>query len=362
MIFAKIWERYIFIQLVKIFSLFVLGFFLLYTLMDYSLHASHFSKIADLKFYDFLLYYFYIFIKRLDLVLPLALLIATIKVFLTLNEKNELIALFIGGVKKTSLTKPPFILAILLSALLLINFEKYIPDSLTYLERFENQNFKTNTAQEYSKPSAYAFAVESGGKLFFSKYIEEKKLFEDVYYFLSPREFWKMKSLDISGEIPIGFFVDHLTADKNKLLVKENSFPKKTFPHLTIDFSARKKAALPFEHRSLSSLWLLLRDKSLVYQEHAPKIKTQLFNKIAISFSTFLVILGVIPFCLIFSRRLPIFMIYAISIFGLIAFFTLMDAAVILGENKVFPTYIAIIPMIFSLVLLGWNFIKMMKT
>jgi lipopolysaccharide export system permease protein len=359
MIFRRLWERYIFSELLKMFLFFIFSFYLLYILIDYSIHARHFSKIPDLKWIDIGTYYFYLFIKRLDLVLPLALLIALNKVLLYLNQKNELMALFVGGLKKIQLLRPFFLLAFLITLLTFFNFEWMIPRSLDYLETFENKYFRKNVSQNFSSPSAYCIFLDHGGKIFFRSHHISTHSLEDVFYVESLDSIWKMQSLTLYPDSAKGSYVEHLVRDDQGLLVKDHSYDTHLFSHLIINLSSRKKMEIPFEHRSLFSLYSFMRAKSPLYQENASKIQTHFFFKLVMPFISFLVIIACAPFCMIFSRKLPIFMIYAMSIFGVVAFFTMMDTAVILGENHLLSPLLAItIPFLLCLGGFGLKFIN----
>lgn len=359
MILRKLWERYLFHEILKVFLFFVFSFYLLYALIDYSIHARHFSKIHDLRWIDLLSYYFYLFIKRIDLVLPLALLISTNKVLLHLNQKNEMIALFVSGLKKTALLRPFFIMASFITVSIFLNFEYMIPNSLDYLEDFENQHFKKTISQNYESPSTYVLAMENGGKFIFSKYDTQSKCFKDVFFIQSQDKIWKMKFLKIDTAIPEGHYVEHLVRNENNLLIEEQSYEKHLFPNLNLDFSIKNHTQIPFEHRSISSLYSNILHPTSFYQENISKIQTQFFFKLCMPFISFLVIIACAPFCMTFSRRLPIFMVYAMSMFGIIAFFTVMDAAVILGENHIFPPFLTIaIPFLMCLGGFGLKFIN----
>jgi lipopolysaccharide export system permease protein len=78
MIFSKIWERYFVAEFLKTFLLFLLGFYGLYALIDYSVHVNSFNYI---RFTDqwkmIVLYYGSEFINRSDVIVPFGLLIAT---------------------------------------------------------------------------------------------------------------------------------------------------------------------------------------------------------------------------------------------------------------------------------------------
>ncbi|MEI8300115.1 MAG: LptF/LptG family permease [Chlamydiota bacterium] len=359
MICNTVWKRYLFSEILKVITLFTISFYLFYILIDYSLHANHFAKIHTFRYVDIFYYYFYLIIKRLDIVLPLALVIALNKVLLKLNQNNELISLTVAGLNPKRILMPFFIIASVISMLIFLNFECCIPRSLDYLENFENQYFKKKSLKNYAKRSAYSLALPNGNQLIFACYHDKDQIFEDVFYLCDKNEVWKMKTLSLQTNQPEGCFVDHLVKDSKNLLIQKASYEKKVFPNLVVDFSIRKKTTLPFEHQSLSSLYSLIKTNNSLYQTHASKIKTQLYMKLFTPFISFLAILAISPFCMIFSRRLPILLLYGMSIFGLITFFMILDAAVILGENNYFPPLIAVAtPFICGLLGFGKNFIK----
>jgi lipopolysaccharide export system permease protein len=264
-----------------------------------------------------------------------------------------------GGLNRRELLRPFFIMAFLITCSLFLNFEYLTPKSLVYLQHFENQYFRRKKPKKYITPSAYALAIDNGGKLLFSTYDAQTNSFHDVYYIKTHDDIWKMKHLYIQEGSSQGHYIDHLVRDENNQLVKENSYTTYFFPELLIDFSFKKKGDLPFEHRSLSSLYSMMQYSTPLYQGHTSKVQTQFFFKMLMPFASFLVVIACAPFCIIFSRKLPIFMIYAMSVFGIITFFTLMDAAVILGEHHLFPPLLTIAtPFVLSFAGFGLKFIK----
>ena len=93
-----IWKRYILCEILKVFFLFLGCFFFLYSLIDYSLHMQDFIIDKRIQISHITTYYLFQFIKRADLLIPLALLISTLKVLFSLNSRGELIALQSSGV------------------------------------------------------------------------------------------------------------------------------------------------------------------------------------------------------------------------------------------------------------------------
>src|SRR5690348_8415177 len=91
MMLASIWQRYLFREILKVFFLFLGCFFFLYSILDYSLHMQDFLVDKQIHLGHLFIYYFYQFIKRADLLIPLALLIATLKVLFSFNARGELV-------------------------------------------------------------------------------------------------------------------------------------------------------------------------------------------------------------------------------------------------------------------------------
>lgn len=359
MIFKNLWERHLCYQILKV-LLFTVGcFYILYVVIDYSIHSHHFSKTTHFNWVDLAYYYFYLFMKRADLILPIAFIIASNNLLLNLNQSHAMIALFVGGLNKLQLLRPFFTVAFFIAALLLINFEYVLPKALTYLDSFEHKNFKKESSEDYSITSTYHVPLGEHSTLIFAKYDYKKECFEDVYYIEHPDSIWKMKRLQMNGNAPQGFDVEHLIRDPNSLLIKQQEYDSLCFQKLPINLLETQRQITPCEQKSLSSLYNLVRNPSSLSQMLLPMALTQLSFKLSVPFISFLFIIACTPFCITFSRKLPIFMIYAMSIFGVITFFIVMDAAVILGENQIFSPWIAVaLPYLICLAGFGRKFIK----
>ena len=133
------WKKYLFVEVLKIFFFFSLCFFLLYALMDYSIHMQQICKSQHANFGAILLYYLCQFVKRIDLIFPLAFLVATIKTLMTLNVNSELVAFLAGGISKRTLLRPFFSLALVLSLAVLISFQFVTPKALRFIDGFEKE-------------------------------------------------------------------------------------------------------------------------------------------------------------------------------------------------------------------------------
>ena len=102
-----LWQRYIFKECFKLFISLLAGFYFLYVAIDFSLHMHELSQnISILKIIQ---YYLYQFVKRADILLPVALLISTIKVLCRLNLRKELLGFQAGGIRAKKLLQPLFL-------------------------------------------------------------------------------------------------------------------------------------------------------------------------------------------------------------------------------------------------------------
>lgn len=171
---TKIWERYIFIDLLRCFLFFLFSFFLLYSFADFSTHASEFIKNGHLQLGKILTHYTYQFFKRLLLLLPLSLLISTIKVLFSLNTNRELVALQASGVSLKQILRPFWLLASICCLMGYINEEILIPRSATYLDGVKIARSKTAFKNGNKKPFTILYLQDSS-RLIYQNFNPEKK-------------------------------------------------------------------------------------------------------------------------------------------------------------------------------------------
>jgi len=269
--------------------------------------------------------------KRAEIILPLAFVLALNKILLSLNQSHALIALLTGGLKKRTLLRPCFMVALLLAAFLLYNFQIVIPKALPYLESFEKQNFRKKEQQDYQATSAYHLTLQDQEHLLFGRYDATTHTLYDVYYLPSLGDIWKIKHLVHNTSGCLGYHIDHFVRNDQGNLYKEGSYQQYLFPELTIDPMSHLSTVALVEQMSLSELYLLTKKSPAKIAQSA---KAHLVFKLLSPFLSCLLIMSCAPFCMNFSRKLPIFLIYAISIFGVISFFIITDSAIILCENN----------------------------
>jgi lipopolysaccharide export system permease protein len=361
MIAGTIWERYLLREIFKVFFLFLGCFFFLYALVDYSMHMQDFIIDKKIQMTHIATYYFFHFIKRADLLIPLALLISTLKVLFALNARGELIALQASGLPLKKILRPFFFIGLLCTLFNLASSQFLLPSSLNFLDRFRQEHFRHH--RDHRKEPVHALCLKDRSKIIYRTADVEKTLFQDVFWVRSVDEIWRMQSLSVDPENPVGFYVDHLERNREGNFEKVESFDQYRFAKFRWQPDPTGKGYTPLENRRMSELLQLLIQKTKTTAYEYPQVLTHFLFKVVMPFLSLLVIAAGAPFCLQHSRNLPLFLTYAIALFGFIAFFALMDAAMILGENLVVSPYLAILlPMTLCGIVFGFIYRKTIYT
>jgi lipopolysaccharide export system permease protein len=357
MIFTAIWERYLLREILKVFFFFLFSFFFLYATLDYSLHMQEFLKDKQVQFSELFIRYAHQFIKRGTLLIPLALLVSTIKVLTSLSAHREFVALQVGGIAFKRLMRPFFIVALFCTLFNFVSTEFFLPKSLTYLDRFYDRHLKHSKGENKQYP-VHSMTLKDGSKLIYQKLEKEKGAFFDVIWIRTSSEIWKMKYLSANHEFPVGEKIDRLTRDGSGYFEKKESFEKRAMKEISWEKDLPRKGFVPLENRSLSDLYQIgFQKKCNSYTRM--ELLTQFYYKCTIPFLSFVVVMAASPFCVRYSRKAPVFLLYSVALFGFISFFALMDAAVILGENRVASPAIAILtPFLLCTAGFTWNFAR----
>ncbi len=351
-----IYQRYLSKEILKTFCLFLFSFYFVYVAMDYSTHVGDFISDQKIDFAHFMSYYGFHFIKRSELLFPLALLIATIRVLLSMNQHGELTALQVSGIPSTTILRPFLVIGLAATACNYASMEYILPKSLNYLDSFENRHFKNQgaTAKEKSFNVLY---LTDGSKLFYQKEDASKQAYFDVFWVRSSDELFRMKYLSKDLEHPFAQYVDHIIRDGQGRLEKVESFDTCHLISMHIKKATGNQGTISPENKRLSQLFYLLKHPSSDYLPS--EILTHLLMKLSMPLLCLVSVLAPIPFCIRHSRNTPVFLIYTVSLFGLITFFTCMNGVVILGENHTMSPFLAILtPFIAISAWIGWKFKK----
>jgi lipopolysaccharide export system permease protein len=354
---GSIWQRYLFREILKVFFLFLGCFFFLYSLMDYSLHMQDFLVDKQIHLTHLFIYYFYQFIKRADLLIPLALLIATLKVLFSFNARGELVALQASGLSSKKILRPFFLLALFCTLFNALSMEFLLPSSLNFLDRFRESHFKHMSSGR--KEPIHVIHLKDRSKIVYQKEDQEKQLYFDVFWIRTADDIWRMKYLSTNPDQPMGYFVDHIICSPEGSFEKTASFEQMAFPSFRLQPDPTGKGYIPIENRKPSELFRMLAHKRATTAFEYPQALTHLLHKCMMPLLSFLVIIAAAPFCFRHSRSLPVFFTYAIALFAFIAFTAYLDSALILGETQVLSAYNAILlPFALCFAGFGWKFFK----
>ncbi len=374
MIFSKIWERYFVAEFLKTFLLFLLGFYGLYALIDYSVHVNSFNYI---RFTDqwkmIVLYYGSEFINRSDVIVPFGLLIATIKTLTRLNQSNELVALLTSGIKLQTLMRPFLIMGLVFTALLYLSTEVILPNALREMRHIDDAK-RIEKNKKYAHAIAQHIFLEDNTTIIFQHYDSFKQQFFDVYWIRSLDDLYRMKYLypytseqntsqpntsQPNTSQPRALFVDHLVRNEKGDLFILESFSEKNFPEMHFNKERLFETLTTPEEHSLSELYEKLPDLKNLQSEKEYQLLTIFNYKLLIPWLCLLSIIAPAPFCIRYSRNVPVFFIYACSIFGFVAFYTILDSATVLAKRQaIYPIYALSIPFLLAFTFFGWRFFR----
>lgn len=336
-----LWERYLFKQICLTFTFILICFFSIYALIDYSMHMQEFVLDKKLQIQHIIAYYSAQFIKRQDLMIPLALLISTLKTLFSLNIKGELIALQSSGIAKRALLKPLFLLSIFCASFTLLANEFFLPASLNSLDKFRHEHLRHSKRGEREEP-IHVLTLSDRSKIIYHKEDPTTHLYHNVFWIKSPQEIWHMQTLSSNLSYPTGSYIDILKRNEKGNFEKTHSFDHHTFK-FKVEVDATGRGQIPLENQSISALIKLCFKKHTLSAYEYPQALSQLLFKLLSPLLSPFVLMASAPFCLRYSRSQPLFATYAIALFGFIALFTCLDAAILLCENLILSPYIGLI-------------------
>ncbi|HSX12113.1 MAG TPA: LptF/LptG family permease [Rhabdochlamydiaceae bacterium] len=353
----KLWQRYFLREFFKIFFLFLFCFYFLYVAIDYCLHIQDFVQDKELQFSKICLYYLFQFVKRADLLIPLALLISTIKVLFGFNHYLELLAFQIGGIELRKFMRPLLLVALFFSFFNLVLEEYVLPRSLNAIDRFYDAHLRHH--HTVRKEPLHVLHLNDHSKLVYQFYDSAKQSFFDVIWIRNSADIWRMKYLSADPQNPLGQYVDHLVRNKDGFFEKRESSKEYLLKELKWQRDIPRKGLVPFENRSLSELSKQLFGSQHLTRYETAEIQTQLFFKIVMPFLCLLIVIAIAPACIQYSRNGSPFFLYTIALFSFIAFYVFMDAAVILAENRALPPFWTLFtPFFIAFSFFGYKFVR----
>ena len=336
MILKNLWERKIFFETLKITLFFLFVFFAVFMFVDFSIHSAKIFSHANAKFIDILNFYKNLFFTELNILLPLTILLASIKVLSEMNIHHELTALRMSGISSKLLSRPFLLIAIISTCISYANLEFFLPSALTFKNNFKSLYIKKT---KYKNLQPNIIYLTDDKKLIYQKCDFNKNELFDVFFINSNTEIWHAKYLDLNKKPPVGKYVDKLSKN-NSFFEKKDSFEIFLFHDIIINKTSYN-LFVPHLNRSISTLFTQYINPSIA-QKETQEISSYLNYKLAIPLISILLILFIFPYLLKFSKNISIFFICGFSIFGYVLFYTIMDSALILAENSNLPPYLII--------------------
>jgi len=354
----KTWERYFVRETLKVFFFITFCFYGLYILIDYSSHSGARHHHAMMSWSELVQYYTNEWILRADVLIPFALMIATIRTLSDLNIHNELVALRASGVSLKKILRPFLFLGLLFTALIYANTEFLLPDAMSGTRHIhEQKELQKNNSNE--KFFVQHVELKGGTTLLFQDYDHAKRRFFDAYWMKNFNEIWRFQYLYPYESPPKGVNIDRLVRNSENRLRKAESFETKTFPEMTFNKKILLDTLTPSKELSLSTLWKRLPSYGEIESEKQAEIAAAFFHKAALPWLCFLAVIAPAPFCVRYGRTHPIFFIYAFSLFFLVGSYLVLNSALIIGGRQVIEPGLAIgIPFLLLISLTAFRFLK----
>lgn len=337
----KIWERYLLKEVIKLVTLFSCCFFFLYVLIDFSSQVGRFTS-GGYTWLELVSYYGYTFVRRLDLILPFGILIASVRTLCSLNTYNELVAMMASGISLKRLLRPFLLVGLLGTVILYISSETLLPTAMEKIERMEYAHLEEEKVADKSM-QVKELVLSDESKILYQSYDLSRELFFDAYWIRSIDNIYHMKYLFPDADYTVGRYVDHLVRNpKTGRLEKKESVGMQVFREIQFDSEALKQNVIPPENQRISKLWAQLPGQFTNLTDREADVATAFYFKLTMPWLCLLTVIGPAPFCLTFTRQFSQFLVYLPSVFGLIAFYLVMDAAYVMGESQVLPPILAI--------------------
>ncbi|MBS0636717.1 MAG: LptF/LptG family permease [Verrucomicrobia bacterium] len=355
-----IWKKYFYSEIFKTFAFLLFGFFALYITIDLMAHLKD-LRSGSTSFMVWITYYLCTFSRRLDVLVPFALLIGTIRILLGLQARNELVALLVSGVPMKTLLQPFIVAAASASLLLYVNFELFLPFAQPKALSIQENDFGKKV-QDESEAHVQELILHDASRLFYSSYNPILRQFRDVFWIVNIDKVYHIKTLNCLHECPRGFNVDLITRDASGKMQKEKSFSEVAFNTMLFDEESFKQSIQQPKDQSISTLWHQVNLYNESTSDRAIDLRSWLLYKLTFPLICLFASLAPIAYCISFRRDLPYFMIYLLSLSALFCFFLLLQVALVLAKSHIVSPAIALgLPWILAVAATGKNFMCVMN-
>ena len=354
----KIWQRYFFLEFLKVFFLFLLCFYGLYILIDYASHTSALPHHQlQIHGHHFLRYYFYLFSSRIEILFPIALMVELIKTVGRLNSDRELVAFMASGQSLQQLMRPFIFIAFVCMIFIYLNEQFLLPTALKKLRHIESAH---RQRLQPNHLTAQHLILEDGSLLLYQNFDKTKQAFFDLYWVKTIDHIYKMKYLDPLSSPPVGQYVDLLVRQNNGEILQQAYYDKLSF--FEMKFSPKVLQSAIVEPNVLpicelaKKIWQLREEMN----EKESKLLTAFYWKLTIPWLCLLAVLMPLWSVTRFNRNFSLFFIYIYQLFFLLAFYLYLDAIQVVANRQLLaPFWAILVPYLFLVSLSSWRYFKL---
>jgi lipopolysaccharide export system permease protein len=318
-----IWQRHFFLQTLKAMFFTFVALALLYVFIDYASHTKlfHGSHSAGSAW----LYYSFSLFIILPKLLPFCFLIASLAVLWGASSRHELLALYSAAASKRSILKPFIALGILCALLLYANDEFIRPKAVQYTSRIEEQHAKKRRQTKYIR-GVELLPLSDGSAALFRDYDKKNGYLKYVLWIRSIDDIWGIEQFPLTGgdvdSKAQGVF--HFTRNLSGVLTLDPKQVQVQAPAASWDDPNVWVALTDPQDLSLSNLFHRLPKEASGDKEVL--IASAFFYKIVAPWIALLAFLVAAPYCFSIQRGAAVFSFFSLAIFGLVAFFLILDA------------------------------------
>lgn len=327
----RLWWRHLFTDCARITAAILMVLSSLYIIVDYSVHGKLLTQ-GGVGVSGMLVYYGALIAYHAPFLLPLALLLGTMRSLLTLNLRRELLALKAGGMSNWALISPYLALGLLVACTLLANYQFVYPKACQICDQIASEVIGKRSGSK--GPSLRALALKDGSKLLYQRYDPARRLLFDTLWIRLDGSIYRAKYLDPHSDQLNGWWVDYLSRTESGALALQESWQNVRLPDMGFDLQADLQMLLTApDALSLTALFHRLPSAHHIVTDRNSELIAYFHSKLALPWVGLIMLLCISPYCMQFSRQTPLFVIYGVAIMGFLSLQTVLDVSLILAKS-----------------------------
>jgi lipopolysaccharide export system permease protein len=351
----RVTDRYFFWDTFRTFLLILCCFFALFFLIDYSSRTSG----LHLKGMELGLYYYHVFIRRFEVLIPFALLVAVIRVLCQANSRYELAALMACGISLKRALWPILLLGILATTGLYLVNEYVLPTSMHALQRIEDVHMTENNRRE-EKPTVHSARLSDGTHFLYQTYDVAKQRFLDVFWIRTLDDLYRIRHVYPQTAPPYGDFVEHFQRNAQGELILVTAEEQALLPELFFDNNTLHEVITAPGDRALTTLWKKLPVSGQPLTSEQANIESDFYRKMVMPWLGLLACLAPCAACARFRRPVPTFYLYCGCLAVLVIAYLWLSAGSILAHSQVLaPKWTLGMPMFAALLVATWRWARL---